>query len=159
VIRPTIRPIGIPKIDNSPIVNSSFRNRLSQLHPLGKCAALAAVLLAALIVAVPIGVLFIGGWGAWAAVAAAMTIFVASIISLFAAAAFQSRQEAMWALLFSMGLRMSIPMAACLIVLLFGGPLATGGFVYFVLAFYLVALPVETLLAMAQIGQNSNASF
>ena len=49
-------------------------------------------------------------------------------------------------------------MAACLIVLLVGGPLAAGGFVYFVLAFYLVALPMETLLAMSQIGQKSGVS-
>jgi hypothetical protein len=65
----------------------------------------------------------------------------------------------MWALMCSMGLRMSIPMAACLIVLAVGGPLASGGFVYFVLAFYLVALPVETLLAMTQIGQKTKATF
>jgi hypothetical protein len=157
VIRPTIRPIGNSKIDNSPIVNSSLRNRLSQLQPLGKCTALAAVLLAALIVAVPIGIALVGAWGAWAAVVAAITVFVASVLSLFAAAAFQSRQEAMWALLFSMGLRMSIPMAACLLVLVAGGPLTTGGFVYFVLAFYLIALPVETLLAMSQIGHKPSA--
>ena len=139
-------------------MNSSLRTRLSQLHPLGKCAALAAVLFSSLIIAVPIGISLVCSWGAWAAVAAAITIFVASIISLFAAAAFQSRQEAMWALLFSMGLRMSIPMAACLIVLMVRGPLATGGFVYFVLAFYLVALPAETLLAISQIGQKPNAT-
>ena len=65
----------------------------------------------------------------------------------------------MWALLFSMGLRMSIPMAACLLVLMVGGSLAAGGYVYFVLALYLVALPVETLLAMSQIGQKPNAMF
>jgi hypothetical protein len=140
-------------------VNLPIRNRLAQLQPLGKCATLAIALLAALLVAVPVGLALNGAWGAWAAVAAAFTVLVASVLSLFAAGAFQSRQEALWALLFSMGLRMSIPMAACLVVLMVGGPLATGGFVFFVLAFYRVALPVETLLAMSQIGQKPSASF
>jgi hypothetical protein len=151
--------IATPDADNSIIVNSPLRNRLSQLRPLGKCGILAIGLLGALIVAVPIGISLTGPWGVLAAAAAAITVFVASALSLFAGGAFQSRQEPMWALLFSMGLRMSIPMAACLMVLMVGGPLATGGFVYFVLAFYLVALPVETLLAMSQIGQKPTATF
>ena len=135
-----------------------MRNRLAQLQPLGKCATLSIALIAALAVAAPIGFALSGAWGAGAAVVAAITVLVASVLSLFAAGAFQSRQEALWALLLSMGLRMSIPMAACLVVLLVGGPLAKGGFVFFVLAFYLVVLPVETLLALSQIAHEPNSS-
>ncbi len=157
--RPTMRRIGTPGIDNSKKRESTDSKSIGAASAAGKvCDA---------------GDRIVGGafgcgarWpraerrsGAWAAVAAAFTVLVASVLSLFAAGAFQSRQEALWALLFSMGLRMSIPMAACLVVLMVGGPLATGGFVFFVLAFYLVALPVETLLAMSQIGQKPSASF
>jgi hypothetical protein len=48
-------------------------------------------------------------------------------------------------------------MAACLVVLMQNGSLASGGFVFFVLAFYLVALPLETLLAVSKIRQDSKA--
>jgi hypothetical protein len=120
---------------------------------------LALIILLALIVAVPVGLTLAGPSGAWAAAVAALTVLFASCISIFAGSLFQSREAAMWRLLASMGLRMSIPMVACFLVLLIGGPLAAGGFVYFVLVFYLAALPVDTLLAVAQLGHKPDASF
>jgi hypothetical protein len=136
-----------------------MRKRFVHLDPAQQCVVLAVVIAASLIVAVPIALALGGASGAWAAVAAAMTVLIASAGSIYAASLFQSREAAMWQLLFSMGLRMSIPMAACFVVLMLGGALANGGFVYFVLAFYLAALPVDTLLAVSQIGHKSDASF
>jgi hypothetical protein len=134
-----------------------MRKYFVQSEPAQQCAVLAVVMAAALVLAVPIGLAFAGASGACAAVAAAMSVLIASIISLCVAALFPSNESALWRLLFSMTVRMSIPMSACLIVLMIGGPLAKGGFVYFVLAFYLVALPVDTLLAMSHIEQKSDA--
>ena len=46
-------------------------------------------------------------------------------------------------------LRMAIPLAACVVVQLSGGPLAAAGFVFYVMGFYLVALPIDTLMSVA----------
>jgi hypothetical protein len=140
-------------------VTPFIRKHFDHLPPARQCAVVALIILAAFVVAVPIGLALVGPPGAWAAAAAALTVLFASCISIFAASLFQSRETAMWRLLASMGLRMSIPMAACFLVLLIGGPLVTGGFVYFVLAFYLAALPIDTLLAVAQLGHKPDASF
>ncbi len=136
-----------------------IRKHFDHLPPTRQCTLLALIILLALIVAVPVGLALTGPSGALAAAVAALTVLFASFISTFAASLFQSHEAAMWRLLASMGLRMSIPMAACFLVLLIGGPLATGGFVYFVLVFYLTALPVDTLLTIAQLGHKPNASF
>jgi hypothetical protein len=141
------------------MVNQNIQSRFSHLHPGQQCALVAVVLIAALALAVPIGMAVNGALGAWAAIAAGTTVLIASALSIYAANAFASREAALWRLLFSMGLRMAIPLAACLVVLLVGGPLVSGGFVYFVLALYLVALPIDTFLAMPQTNRKPDASF
>jgi hypothetical protein len=48
----------------------------------------------------------------------------------------------------SMALRMGLPLVAVMVVMLQGGPLARAGFVFYVLAYYGVALVVETWLTV-----------
>ncbi len=57
----------------------------------------------------------------------------------------------MASLLLGMAVRMFLPLAACVLVELNRGALSDAGFVHFVLAFYLIALPLDTLLAVTQI--------
>jgi hypothetical protein len=133
------------------------RYRIAHLHTKGRCALLALLLAGALLAALHLAYSLAGVLGGLAAIAAATVVLIASIGGLLIAEMFRSPAEAIWGMLFSMGLRMSLPMAACFVVLLCGGALSSGGFVYFVLAFYLLALPMETLLAVSQIGEKPNA--
>jgi len=135
-------------------VNNEARNRLAELHLAGRCAVVGVTLIVALVIALPIAYALTGVSGIWSAVAAAGTILVSSIASLLMSEMFRRPDEAMWALMLSMAVRMSLPMAVCLLVLMQGGPLGSGGFVFFVLAFYLVALPIETLLAVSKVRHN-----
>ena len=136
---------------------SSARDRLAQLQPLGRCTLLALVLIAALAVAVPFGIALRGTAGMWAAVAADATVLISSMIALLAAEFFHRPSDALWGMLFGMGIRMSLPLAACMFVYLSVSSLAAAGFVFFVLGFYFVALPVDTLLAISRLENQAKA--
>jgi hypothetical protein len=47
-------------------------------------------------------------------------------------------------------LRMGLSLLACAVVHFSRGALAAGGYVYFVLAFYLIVLPLETVLEVSR---------
>ncbi len=135
----------------------SARDRLARLHPTGRCALVAFVLMAALALAAPLGFALHGTAGAWAAIAAAATVWIASVAALLAAEFFHGPYDALWGLLFGMGIRMSLPLAACMLVHFQKAELAAAGFVFFVLGFYLVALPIDTLLAISRLNNRTRS--
>ena len=116
---------------------------------------LAATLVVALCVTVPLAITLGGTFGALAALAAALIVCVASILGLVLGELFRGPNEALMKLVFGMTVRMSLPLGACMVVCLNGGPLAAAGFVYYVLGFYLVALPIDTLLSVAAVAPKS----
>lgn len=131
-------------------MNSAVKNRLARLGLLGRVASLAMVVVFALGVAAPIGALRFGA-GAWvAAIAAAATVLVASALA-DAIAEFGRRViDPALAVVGSMMVRMGLALMACLIVHFSGGRLAAGGYIYFLLAFYLIVLPLETALEVTK---------
>lgn len=82
--------------------------------------------------------------GVWAASAAWSISFLTGLLALWLVHRFNGR--ALHQVASSTLVRMSIPLGAVLIVHIIGGTLAEAGFVYYILAFYLITLAVETLL-------------
>lgn len=131
-------------------MNPAAIERLARIGLLGRLFAIALVLSAAVAIAAPLGAMRLGD-GAWtAAGAAALTMFFIS--ALGAAVTELTRQVTQPALatLASMMLRMFLSLIACATVFFSRGELAAGGYVYFVLAFYLIVLPLETILEVSR---------
>ncbi|MCC7085835.1 MAG: hypothetical protein IT427_12605 [Pirellulales bacterium] len=138
-------------------MNSILKDRLAQFGTLGRCALLALLIAIALVVAMPVGFWLAGGPGIAAAVVAAVVVWFASALSLMIGEFFHASNEALTSLLFGMLLRVAVPLAACLLVYLSGSTLAKAGFAYFVLGFYFIALPVDTVLVVSKLGGKSAA--
>jgi len=129
-------------------VIAALKERLTQLGPVGHSVCLAFVLLVALVVTLPIPMLANGSAGVWAAVLAGLVVWLASAAGIALGALVSGPGEAMVRMLIAMSIRMALPLTACVVVELTRGTLSAAGFVYFVLGFYLVALTVDTLLAV-----------
>jgi hypothetical protein len=136
-----------------------WKTRLAQFGILGRCILLALVLGIALVVAAPLGFFLTGSDGAWAAIAAALVVWVASTAALALGEVFQGPgpNAALFKLLFGMTLRMALPLAACMAVHLSASSLDAAGFVFYVLGFYLLALPIDTLLSVTAIAPKPTA--
>ncbi len=119
-----------------------------RLGPLGRCCVLTVALIGSLAVALPIGFSLQGAGGCIAAIVAAVVVLFSSLIGLLIGDWLRHGGQPMASLLVSMALRMLLPLGACVLVQLNAGLLSDAGFVYFVLAFYLIALPLDTLLAV-----------
>jgi hypothetical protein len=133
-------------------VISLSKNRLAQLGPLGRTLVIALVILIALTIVLPLATSIYGTGGAIAAACAAAVMGLASIAAELACLPFHRPTDVLWASLLGMGVRMAIPLAACMLVYFQRGSLADAGFVYWVMAIYLVVLPAETALSVARAG-------
>jgi len=106
----------------------------------------AALFIGALLLA-PIGCLVAGSLGAIAAVLAAAICAMGAVgghaVALLVADSVEGPQRAMVRPVVGMLLRMGVPLAFAIVVYLQGGPLAEAGLVYYLLAFYMIALAVE----------------
>jgi hypothetical protein len=139
-------------------VNPVFKHRLAGLGPLGRGALLALWMAIALVLALPLAVYGGGAAACVAAVAAASAVFAASLAALLVGDVFSHAAEAYVGVLLGTLVRMSFSVAACVIVAFSGGPLLHAGFIYFVLGFYLAALPVDVLLAVSKIESSPGPS-
>lgn len=85
--------------------------------------------------------------------AAASIAWVVCLVSggaaQFLGGLFARPQEALFRVLFGMGLRMGVPLVVCLIVQLNVALLAEAGFVFYLMAFYFVTLAVELVTTVA----------
>ncbi|HEY2762001.1 MAG TPA: hypothetical protein VGI75_14690 [Pirellulales bacterium] len=116
-----------------------------------RLAALMAVALVGLwIVSLPVAISLSGQNGFNAGLLAAVVVWFASAAGMAIGECFYGRHEAILKLLFGMSIRMLIPLVGCLIVLMASPRLAGAGFVFYVLAFYLAALPIETFISLAR---------
>ena len=79
-------------------------------------------------------------------------------MSFIAAEMFPGANQALTNLLFGMVLRIGVPLAACVLVYARAGSLASGGFAFFVLGFYFVALPTDTALLVSKLGRKGAAA-
>lgn len=133
------------------------RDRLARLGPFGRFVLLALTLTVALAVVLPVSFSWVGMGACRAGIVAAMVVWFSSALALGIGDWLRGRGQVMASLLLGMAVRMLLPLAACVLVQLNGGALADAGFVYFVLTFYLIALPLDTLLAIVQIQPAKSA--
>ncbi len=106
------------------------------------CTALACL-------AVPLGLLgfLLDGWvGVGAAVASGAICLAAALLALLLASLTAAPDQVVQRVVLTMLPRMGLPLFACVLVYLRGGVLVEAGFVYYIMAFYLIALLVETIL-------------
>lgn len=127
------------------------RDWLARLGPLGRFLLLALTLSVALAIVLSVAFALEGLPGCYSAIVAAVVVWVSSALGLAIGDVLRRSGQTWASLLFGMAVRMLLPLAACVLVQLNVGALADAGFVYFVLAFYLIALPLDTLLAVVQI--------
>jgi hypothetical protein len=122
------------------------RNSMPKSRSLVDCCAafiLLGSVLAALLAA--IGYLTKGSAGAVSALAAVGVCLAAELLACAIQVKFRDGPEMVFGALVGMFARMLIPLIACAAVAYRGGPLAENGFVYWMLAAYLVFLACHTL--------------
>ena len=112
---------------------------------------LALATTAALVVALPVAISFFGVAGITSALAAALVVWGSSAIAFGIGELFCQAGQVLPGVLVAMFVRMAFPLVACATAHFSGSRLADTGFVYFVLAFYLIVLPLETLLSVRRI--------
>ncbi|HZZ27180.1 MAG TPA: hypothetical protein VFE46_04165, partial [Pirellulales bacterium] len=88
--------------------------------------------------------------GVLAEFTAGIVVWCASAMGMLFGEFIHGPNAALTKLLFGMVIRMVVPLAACLMVLLAQSRLASAGFVFYVLLFYLTALPIDTTLAVVR---------
>jgi hypothetical protein len=127
-------------------------DRLSRIGLVGRLLVVALVIVVALAVIGPIGAARFGN-AAWPAVGvAALVVFFASALGTAVAELARLARQPALATVGATMLRMGVALLACAVVHFSGGALSAGGFVYFVLAFYLLVLPLETALETMRAG-------
>lgn len=89
-----------------------------------------------------------GSAGVWAATVAAAVCLGAGLVALIFLALFREPLQVLNGVGLGMLFRMAIPLVAGVVLTNLGGPLAEAGVFGMIVAFYLVGLLVETLLAV-----------
>jgi hypothetical protein len=82
---------------------------------------------------------------------AALICLVPGLVSLGLGELFRGTDAALYNLLFGTLVRLGMPLVVCVAIYALGGPLADGGFAFYLLAFYPVMLIVETVLLAVQL--------
>lgn len=140
---------------------SRWKERLASLGIAGRCLLLAVALGIAVALVLPLAISLAGTAGAWAALSAALLIWIASAVSLAMGELFPGpgANAALMKMLFGMSIRMALPLAVCMLAQLqfSNSPLMSAGFVFYVLGFYLVALPIDTFLSVTGIAPKPTA--
>lgn len=136
----------------------SFKQRIAELGLAGRAALLLMLFAGLWLLSLPLAICTAGSSGVLAAFCGAMVVWFASAAGLAIGEMFYGTHQAILKLLFGMVIRMFIPLLACLGVLLTIPQLASAGFVFYVLGFYLLALPVDTVLAVLQTAAAKEAA-
>ncbi len=105
-------------------------------------------MLAVYAVVAPVAFSFSGARGLWAAAAAATFCLAGAGTALATSQFLRKPKYLLHGVLAATAARMGIPLTLGLICHIQGGPLAEAGLLYYLLAFYPVALAVETALSL-----------
>jgi hypothetical protein len=95
--------------------------------------------------------------GVLASASAAMVCWVGAGLAMTASNLFRQPERALALTAVGMALRMGLPLVAVMVVMVQGGPLARAGFVVYILAYYIVALVVETGLTVKLVSMPRRA--
>jgi hypothetical protein len=133
---------------------SSGRGWLAKLGLGARAAVLLGALLLTLAAAAPVGWAMAGSSGVTAAGIAALVCAAPSLAALALTYRLRAPRHALVAMLGGMFLRMGPPLIVALVVHELGGPLVEAGLIYYLAAFYVVALVVETGLSLTLIDRS-----
>ncbi len=126
------------------------REQTTRFRPRGlpaSVAMLSAVLAASYLLLAPFVYRLQGADGLSAAAVAAVVCLVSALAGLLVSQCFSGPDHALAGVLVGMGFRMTLPLTVCVVAQLQGGALAQAGFVFYIIAFYLVSLAIDTWLA------------
>ena len=123
----------------------------------GRVLALFAALFLVALLIVPLAYLLEGATGLVGALLSFAICVVCGGLSLVVGEVFRRPEQVLYQVAFSMVLRSGIPLGICMLMYFRGGPLAEAGFVFCLLAFYVVTLAVETMIMAAQRSHTPNA--
>lgn len=104
----------------------------------------------------PMGWLTRAAAGVWSVWLAAATCLVAGWLSQALGRWLAGPEYLLHRVCTSMLARMAVALAACMVVYAQGGMLVEGGFVYYVLVFYLITLTVETGVWLGRLAGRSS---
>jgi hypothetical protein len=128
---------------------------------MGLCAAQlvlgAAMITACVLVTCVISWPNYGTAGIAASISAAAVCWIGAALAMWASRLRRGTQNALAVTLLAMSLRMGLPLVAVVVVAVQRGPLAEGGFVICILAYYAVALVVETWLSLKLMSSTARA--
>ena len=125
---------------------NAVREHFNFQSPAGRTAVLALALLVGAAIVIPVAYWRAAFAGVWAATIAWTICILSGLLALWLIQRFNGPDKVVKQVLSGTLVRMSLPLAAVLVVHLYGGTLAEAGFVYYILAFYLITLAVETML-------------
>jgi hypothetical protein len=141
-------------VDPQPGVAIERRGSVASL--LASCALLALVLAAATAATAWWGSSRTGSSGAYAALLAGGVCLTSSTLALTISFLGQRFDQPIAGTLGGMIFRLGLPLATGLAIQSLGGPLAAAGCFGMIVALYLVALPVETLLSLKFVPQTKS---
>jgi hypothetical protein len=121
------------------------------LGPWAEMGIVSAVVVILALVLAPLDYLFTGGTGLMALVVAGGVSLAAAVIALAVGRLFRGTRQAMYASLAGMLIRMSVALAAALVLRYGTAALAGGAMMFYLLVFYLATLSIETTLMVARI--------
>jgi hypothetical protein len=130
------------------MVSTMWTEQMANLRTTGRLSVLAVVLIAVAMAASPLAFWLSGFGGLLACALSAVFIWFASAVASALGHFAHGPNQALTSLLISMLVRMAIPLVACMVALASGSQLVGSGFVFYVLGFYLIALPIDTIFAV-----------
>jgi hypothetical protein len=128
--------------------SNPFRQRIVEMGTAWQAVTMALVFCAIWLASLPVAMTLSGSDGALAAFFATVVVWFASAMGLLVGECCYGPSKSVSKLLAGMVVRMLIPLVACMAVLLASQRMTAAGFEFYVLIFYLLALPIDTAIAV-----------
>ena len=131
---------------------SALKERIGEMGLAAQAASMTLVIANLCLVSLPVAISVSGADGIVAASLAAVIVSVASATGIAIGGLCCGKHEAIMRLLLGMVIRMLVPLVACAAVLVLSQRMTNAGFALYVLVFYLLALPIETAMAVLKVA-------
>jgi hypothetical protein len=131
---------------------SALKERIGEMGLVAQAASMTLVIASLCLVSLPIAISVSGADGIVAAFLAAAIVSVASAAGIAIGGFCCGKHEAIMKLLLGMVVRMLVPLVACVLMLMLSPRMTDAGFALYVLVFYLLALPIETAMAVVKVA-------
>ena len=125
-------------------LNSSLLGRYGLV---ARVAVLFVVMLGAFLLAIPVAFYTAGKMGVVSCAVAAVVCYIAGKAALLAGHAFRPPHLALYGMLIGMSLRMFLPLASVLLVIVYP-PFLDAGMIYYLIVFYMIMLFVDVVLQL-----------